>query len=109
MSVQFTIACEWPRWLNNRLNNRPHLPSHLPRLVLHERYQPRYVRTCEVTQQLLPLLQRLDWDQLPTTLTWRCSGERTVPLAAYIGAYLVKLERQLPTFGALRRFLRECI
>jgi hypothetical protein len=60
-----------------------------------------------VTQQLLPLLQRLDWDQLPTTLTWRCSGERTVPLAAYIGAYLVKLERQLPTFGALRRFLRE--
>jgi hypothetical protein len=75
--------------------------------VLHPRFQPRYVRNCQVTQQLLPLLQLLDWDQLPTTLTWRCSGERTVPLAAYIGAYLVKLERQLPTFGVLRRFLRE--
>lgn len=60
-----------------------------------------------VTQQLLPLLQLLDWEQLPTTLTWRCGGERTVPLAAYIGAYLVKLERQLPTYAALRRFLRE--
>jgi hypothetical protein len=30
-----------------------------------------------------------------------------VPLAAYIGAYLVRLEQQLPTFGALRRFLSE--
>ena len=103
MSLQFTIPVEWSRWLNNQ----PYLPTHLPRLVLHERFQPRYVRQCEVTQQLLPLLQLLDWEQLPTTLTWRCSGERTVPLAAYIGAYLVKTERQLPTFGALRRFLRE--
>ena len=103
MSVQCNTPIGWRGWWPNQ----PHLPSHLPRLVLHARFQPRYVRQCEVTQQLLPLLQRLDWEQLPTTLTWRCSGERTVPLAAYIGAYLVKLERQLPTFGALRRFLRE--
>jgi hypothetical protein len=53
------------------------------------------------------MLQLLDWEQLPTTLTWRCSGERTVPLAAYVGAYLIKLERGLSSFGALRRFLRE--
>lgn len=103
MSVQFNIPPEWRRWLHNQ----PHLPAHLPRLVLHSRFQPRYVRRCEVTQQLLPLFQRLDWEQLPTTLAWRCSGERTVPLAAYVGAYLLKLERRLPTFGALRRFLRE--
>jgi hypothetical protein len=32
-------------------------------------------------------------------------GEREVPLAAYIGAYLTKLEMHLPTFGHLRRFL----
>lgn len=95
-----SVWCDWRR-------TPPRLPTHLPRLVLHPRFQPRYVRNCQVTQQLLPLLQLLDWDQLPTTLTWRCSGERTVPLAAYIGAYLVKLERQLPTFGVLRRFLRE--
>lgn len=103
MSLQSTIAVPWRRWLRNQ----PHLPTHLPRLVLHDRFQPRYVRQCEVTQQLLPLLQLLDWDQLPTTLIWRCGGERTVPLAAYIGAYLIKLERQLPTYAALRRFLRE--
>lgn len=103
MPLQCTIPIEWQRWLHNK----PVLPAHLPRLVLHERFQPRYVRNCEVTQQLLPLLRHIEWEQLPTTLTWRCSGERTVPLAAYIGAYLVKAEHRLPTFGALRRFLRE--
>lgn len=103
MSIQFTTHLQWRRWLQNH----PHLPSHLPRLVLAPRFHPRYVQRCQVTQQLLPMLQLLDWEQLPTTLTWRCSGERTVPLAAYVGAYLVKLERGLPTFGVLRRFLRE--
>jgi len=56
---------------------------------------------------LLPLLQLLDWEQLPTTLSGKRSGWRTTPLAAYVGAFLVKLDRQLPTFGSLRRFLRD--
>ena len=103
MDFKCNTGGRWRRWRFAA----PHLPSHLPRLVLPPRVQPRYVRQCDVTQELLPLLQRLDWDELPATHTWRCRGERTVPLAAYVGAYLVKLERQLPTFGALRRFLRE--
>lgn len=103
MTTHFTIPIDWQRWLQSH----PHLPSHLPRLVLHPRFQPAYVRRCETTQELLPLLQLLDWEELPTTLSWRCSGERTVPLAAYIGSYLIKIERNLPTFGALRRYLRE--
>ncbi len=103
MSIQFNISPTHYHWLYGK----PRLPAHLPRLVLHPRHQPRFVRKCATTQHLLPLLQLLDWEQLPTTLAWRCSGERTVPVAAYIGAYLVKLERRLPTFGALRRFLRE--
>lgn len=82
------------------------LPSHLPRLLLAERYQPRFVRNCEVTQTLIPQLRLLDWEQLPTTLAMQHSGERTIPVAAYVGAYLVKLEQGLPTFGALRSFLR---
>jgi len=82
------------------------LPSHLPRLLLAERYQPRFVRCCEVTQALIPKLQLLDWEQLPTTLAMQHSGERTIPLAAYVGAYLVKLDLGLTTFGALRSFLR---
>ena len=72
MSLQSTIPAHWHRWLLNQ----PHLPAHLPRLVLHPRFQPRYVRQCEVTQQLLPLLQRLDWEQLPATLTWRCRSSQ---------------------------------
>lgn len=107
MAIQFTITLEIPQWWHSWLKNEPHLPTHLPRLVLADRYQPKYVRECAVTQQLLPLLRQVDWEQLPTQITWRYSGERTVPIAAYIGAYLVKLERKLPTFGALRRFLHE--
>jgi hypothetical protein len=65
------------------------------------------VRRCPVTQSLLPRLRLLDWEQLPTTLTHRRTGWRTIPLAAYVGAFLVKLDQQLPTFGRLHRFLRQ--
>ena len=82
------------------------MPSYLPRLVLAERYQPGFVRRCQVTQSLLPLLRQLVWEQLPATLTMQARGERSVPLAAYVGAYLVRLQQQLPTFAALRHFLR---
>lgn len=82
------------------------LPTHLPRLLLANRCQPRFVRRCPVTQECSSWLQFLDWEQLPTTLAMQPRGERTVPLTAYVGAYLVKLDRRLPTFGALRRFLR---
>lgn len=91
-----------------RLWQRPEksLPSHLPRLLLAKRYQPGFVRRCELTQRLIAQLQLLDWEQLPTTLAMQPGGEHTVPLAAYVGAYLVKLDQGLPTFGALRSFLR---
>jgi len=70
-------------------------------------YRPRFVRQCQVTQSITPLLTLLDWEQLPTTLSNQRTGWRTTPLAAYIGAFLIKLEYQLPTFGGLHRFLRE--
>jgi hypothetical protein len=82
------------------------LPSHLPRLLLAKRHQPRFVRRCPVTQAISARLRLLDWEQLPTTLAMQPRGERTVPLAAYVGAYLVKLDQRLPNFGMLRRFLR---
>lgn len=92
----------WRPWIKPERT----LPMHLPRLLLAKRYQPRFVRRCEVTQAVMRQLQLLDWEQLPTTLAMQHSGERTVPIAAYVGAYLVKLDQRLPTFGALRRFLR---
>lgn len=92
----------WERW-----RYRPSLPAHLPRLVVKASYQPYFVRRCPVTQALCQRLQLLDWEQLPQTLSMHRQGERGVPLAAYVGAYLVQLEHALPTFGALRRFLRD--
>lgn len=53
------------------------------------------------------MLTLLDWEQLPTTLTNKRTGWRTIPLSAYVGAFLLKLDQQLPTFGRLYRFLRE--
>lgn len=103
MSIELSIPVFWKRWLSDH----PHLPFYLPRLLLHQRHQPRFVRRCPVTQSLLPPLQLLDWEQLPTTLARRRTGWRTTPLSAYIGAYLVKLDQQLPTFGRLHRFLRD--
>jgi len=103
MSVHFNIPIYWQRWLSRQ----PHLPTHLPRLLLTRQRQPRFVRRCAVTQSLLPKLQLLDWEQLPTSLDGKRSGWRTIPLAAYVGAYLVKLDQQLVTFGSLRRFLRD--
>ncbi len=93
-----------PFWSYFRTGHIP-LPPHLPRLVLADRFQPRYVRRCPITQRTIAQLRLLEWEQLPATLADRKQGERLVPLAAYIGAYLVRLEQQIPTFGALRRFL----
>lgn len=95
-----------PFWTQFRLGNIP-LPAHLPRLVLADRFQPGYVRRCRVTQRFISQLRLLEWENLPATLANRKQGERLVPLAAYIGAYLIRLEQQLPTFGSLRRFLCE--
>ncbi len=103
MSFNFNIPPFWQRWQYHHA----HLPSHLPRFLLHQRYQPRFVRCCPVTQETVILLHLLDWEQLPTTLSHNRTDWRTTPLSAYIGAYLVKLERQIPTFGQLRRFLRD--
>lgn len=103
MSLPISIPTFWKRWLRKQ----PHLPPHLPRLLLKTECQPRFVRQCQMTQSLLPLLQQVDWEQLPTSLTSRRTGWRTIPLAAYVGAFLVKLDRQLLTFGSLHRCLRE--
>lgn len=91
---QKTAHPSWKRW-----SARPAaLPSHLPRLLPAGRFQPRFVRRCPVTQAVCARLRLLEWELLPTSLAMQPGGERRVPLAAYLGAYLVKLDYQLPTF-----------
>lgn len=96
------ISKIWEKW-----QQRPILPAHLPRLVLADKYQPRYVRRCQVTQRIIEKLNLLDWEQTPLSLSLNRQGEKHIPLAAYIGAYLVKVDQQLGTFGRLRQFLRD--
>lgn len=103
MNLHINIPAVWKRWRKSD----PHLPAHLPRLLLAPHHQPRFVRQCLVTQSIIPLLALVDWEQLPTTLTNKRTGWRTIPLAAYVGTFLLKLDRQLPTFGRTHRFLRE--
>lgn len=83
----------------------PHLAPNLPRLLLADCFQPRYVQRCRLTQRTIAQFRLLDWSLLPTTLADRKQGQRVVPLCAYIGAYLVRLEQQLSSFGHLRSFL----
>lgn len=94
-----------PARLLKRWRRPPTLSAHLPRFLLDPADQPRFVRRCRLTQNLCRLLCNLDWNQLPRSLRMHRQGEREVPVAAYVGAYLVKLDQALPTFGHLRRFL----
>lgn len=91
----------WKRW-----RQIPTLSAHLPPLLLATKYQPRYVRRCKVTQEIIGRFSLLEWEQLPRSLSLNRQGEKSIPLAAYVGAYLVKIDQQLSTFGKLRRFLR---
>jgi hypothetical protein len=79
--------------------------SYLPRLAWPEQQWPRFVQQCPVTMPLIQQLRLLDWERLPRPTTRRWFGQSPVPLAAYIGAYLVKLAYGIRSTGHLRQFL----
>ena len=102
MRNYFTTATFWRWW------RQPNpLAKHLPRLLLDRRYHPRFVRRCAVTQRMCQQLQLLDWNALPVSVSNKRTGWQTIPIAAYVGAYLVRLDHNLTTFGRLRSFLRD--
>jgi hypothetical protein len=55
--------------------------------------------------QAIPWLRLLDWSSLPLPGKQHWYGREAVPVGAYIGAFLVKLDQRLPTMGHLHRFL----
>ena len=79
--------------------------SYEPRLCWPDNQIPRFVHQCPVTQPLMTQLRLLDWEQLPRPTRQQWFGRQSIPLAAYIGAYFVKLIHQIPTMGHLHRFL----
>lgn len=103
MTIHHSIASFFKRWSAPTTQ----IGTAQPRALLPTQQQPNYVRRCAVTQSLIPLLRLVAWDVLPKTTGGKRTGWRTIPLPAYIGAYLVKLEQRLPTFGSLHRFLRQ--
>lgn len=89
-----------------RMDSRVPMPPHLPRLMWAEWTRPPYVRNCPVTQRAIRQLQWIEWDCLPLFGAERRPRERQIPLCAYVGAYLLKLEEGLQGFGQLHRYLR---
>lgn len=102
MPYKFNI----PAFLFRRRSHMP-LPKHSPRLCLPVYQHPRFVRRCAVTQHIIHLFKPLQWDAIPPSLANRRTGYQAIPLSAYVGAFLVKIEYQLRTFGQLHRFLSE--
>jgi hypothetical protein len=98
-----TIIRSWAERLS--VPWRRQLPSYLPRLLYANHLLPAFVRNCPTTMRLREQLCLLDWDRLPSPSYRRWFGREPVPVAAYIGAYLVKLDQGITTMAGLRRFL----
>lgn len=79
--------------------------SYLPRLSWSDRQLPRFVHACAVTRPLVEQFRLLDWERLPLPTAHGAFGQTAVPLAAYIGSFLVKLSYGLRSTGQLRQFL----
>lgn len=79
--------------------------SYLPRLTWSDRQLPRFVHACAVTMPLIHQFRLLAWERLPGPSARQWLGQAPVPLAAYIGSYLVKLTYGLRSTGHLRQFL----
>jgi hypothetical protein len=68
---------------------------------------PRFVRRSAIVTHYYRLLSLIDWAALPERNLSRHYGQPTVPYAAFIAAYLVKLDRRLVYMSDLRRCLVE--
>lgn len=79
--------------------------SYLPRLTWPDKQFPRFVHQCPTTISFVSRLRLLDWEKLPPPPQRNWFGRAPVPLAAYIGSYLVKLEQGMTSTGQLRQFL----
>lgn len=80
-------------------------PVHLPRLMYTDEQLPTFVRDCPTTMALIVKLRLLDWEQMAQPVSCQWFGKQSVPLVAYVGAFLVKIDQRLASTSHLRRFL----
>lgn len=104
--LHFSILSDWfsRRW--RRWRGLPDSDDrHLPRFCRPRAQWPTFVGDCPQTMTLVNRLRLLDWERLPPAAPRHWFGQPPVPVSAYIGAFLVKLELQLATTAQLHRFL----
>jgi hypothetical protein len=68
---------------------------------------PRFVRRSALAIRCYRLFSLIDWAALPERDLCRNYGQPTVPYAAFVAAYLVKIDRRLMYMSDLRRCLVE--
>jgi len=92
------------RWLQRRRVGQQrnlHDLAHQPELL------PDFVRHSAVAMRFLSLVGTMPWDRFPERDLEIGHPRRSVPYAAFAAACLLKLEEQLVTMTALRRYLVE--
>lgn len=86
----------------------PPIRPSLDRLARSGDALPDFVRFCPVARRFLDLLGSLDWEHFPERDPHQpFPGVQPVPRAAFVAAYLVKLEQNQRYMSDLRRFLVE--
>jgi hypothetical protein len=66
---------------------------------------PRFVRECATTMAVILKFRLLAWEQIAQPVSCQWFGKQPVPLVAYVGAFLVKIDQKLSSTSQLRRFL----
>lgn len=74
---------------------------------LHHEQLPVFVQSSPLAQRCLDLLGPLGWDRIPERNLERNWGQTAIPYAAFISAYLLKLNEGKKSMGDLRLFMSE--
>jgi hypothetical protein len=96
----------WAVWSHFRASKRSKRAD-LHTFWLHPERLPGFVRQSPVAMRFLDLLGPLDWSHFPERNLERDWGQPAVSYAAFLGAYLVKLEEGRDSMGDLRQYLLE--
>ena len=102
-SIVMRIWAVWSLCQASKNSKRADLHS----FWLHPERLPGFVRESPVAMRYLDLLGPLDWTHFPERNLVRNWGQPAVSYAAFLGAYLVKLEEGRGSMGDLRQYLLE--
>ena len=90
-----SVRC-WSKRFVSLLPLSPHhlgTPAHLPRFMCADDQLPRFVQECPTTMAIIPKLRLLAWETADQPACRQWFGKEPIPSVAYIGAFLVKIDR----------------